>query len=107
MRSSASSAPYAFSVLADFLLERRNDVLEWADVHSLADQSDLEFISPGSAGGVRPTGPSVLGGWAPTMPAALGDTPEPMFQEPIKGLSIREVHEPDLFKHFFEYSIVR
>ena len=107
MRSSASSAPYAFSVLADFLLERRNDVIEWEGGHAVADPSDPGFINPGSAGRVQPIGPSVLGGWAPTMPAPLGDTPEPMFQETIKGLSIREVHEPDLFKHFFEYSIVR
>jgi hypothetical protein len=107
MRNSASSTPYAFSVLADFLLNRRNDQVDWGGVHSVADLSALGFINPGSAGGVRPTGPSVLGGWAPTMPADLGDTPEPMFQETIKGLSIREVHEPDLFMHFFEHSIVR
>jgi hypothetical protein len=107
MRSSASGAPYAFSVLADFLLERRNDVIEWEGGHSMADLSDFGLIKPGSAGRVRPIGPSVHRGWDPTMPAALGDTPEPLFQETIKGLSTREVHEPDLFKHFFEYSIVR
>jgi hypothetical protein len=87
MRNSASSAPYAFSVLADFLLDRRNDVVEWGGGHSVADLSKLGFINP-------------------TMPADLGDTPEPMFQETIKGLSIREVHEPEFFMHFFERSIV-
>ena len=107
MRNSTSSAPYAFSVLADFLLERRNDVSEWGGVHSMADLSGLEFINPSPRGGVQPIVPSVMGGWEPTMPTELDDTPVPMFQEAIKGLSIREVHEPDLFKHFFERSIVR
>lgn len=107
MRNSASSTPYAFSVLAEFLLDRRNDPVDWDGVHSVADLSALGCINPGSAGRVWPTGPSVLGGWAPTMPADLDDTPEPMFQETIKGLSTREVHEPELFMHFFEHSIVR
>jgi hypothetical protein len=41
--------------------------------------------------------------WAETMPVdfdALGDDSDP-FHEPLEGLSIREVNEPDIFKVFF------
>ena len=107
MRNSASSAPYAFSVLADFLADDRGNGIEWEEIPSMADSLGRRLINPDLASGVRPSAPSALGGWEPTMPAELGDTPAPMFQEAIKGLSIREVHEPDLFLHFFERSIVR
>jgi hypothetical protein len=40
--------------------------------------------------------------WAETMPAALESLREPdPFHEPLQGLSIREVHEPEIFKLFF------
>jgi hypothetical protein len=40
--------------------------------------------------------------WGVTMPAALDTLPEPVpFQETLPGVAMREVNEPDLFKHFF------
>jgi len=40
--------------------------------------------------------------WDATRPAAL-DAPVPSqpFREPVDGLAIREVNEPDVFRHFF------
>ena len=107
MRNSASSASYAFSVLTDYLVDERNDELDWADIPFMADSAVSRLISPDVSTAVQPVVPSVMAGWEPTMPAVLDHTPAPKFQEAIKGLSIREVHEPDLFKHFFQRSIVR
>ena len=40
--------------------------------------------------------------WDITMPAGL-DTPRPSqpFEEPLRGMAIREVIEPQIFTHFF------
>ena len=40
--------------------------------------------------------------WAETMPASFESMNEPTaFQEPLEGLSIREMHEPEIFCVFF------
>ena len=40
--------------------------------------------------------------WNNTMPAHLVETPPPApFSEPLAGMVMREMNEPDLFKHFF------
>jgi hypothetical protein len=40
--------------------------------------------------------------WAATMPATFDSLPEPdPFHEPLAGLSIREVNEPEIFRVFF------
>jgi len=40
--------------------------------------------------------------WAETMPAELDSLDEPQaFQEPLEGLSIREMNEPEIFRVFF------
>ncbi len=40
--------------------------------------------------------------WNVTMPATLATLPEPTpFREAIEGLVMREVSEPEVFKHFF------
>jgi hypothetical protein len=42
--------------------------------------------------------------WDPTRPADLEPAPastEP-FHEPLRGLAVREVREPEVFRHFFE-----
>jgi hypothetical protein len=38
--------------------------------------------------------------WGVTMPACLEPAPQP-FLEPLHGLAMREVDEPELFRHFF------
>jgi hypothetical protein len=40
--------------------------------------------------------------WAETMPAAFDATPEPVaFREPLEGLSMRDIDEPEIFRLFF------
>jgi len=40
--------------------------------------------------------------WDATRPAELDAVPPSQpFREPVDGMAIREVHEPDVFRHFF------
>ena len=40
--------------------------------------------------------------WAETMPASLEDMNEPVtFREPLEGLSMRDIDEPEIFRLFF------
>jgi hypothetical protein len=40
--------------------------------------------------------------WDATLPAELEPAPPPQpFREALGGLAVREVHEPDVFRHFF------
>ncbi len=40
--------------------------------------------------------------WAETMPASFESMNEPtVFHEPLEGLSIREMNEPEIFRVFF------
>jgi hypothetical protein len=85
-----------------------NEAIEWEELPSLSDTLEQRLINPES-GKARPIVPSVLGGaWDHTMPAELDVLPPPTaFRETLEGLSIREVYEPELFRHFFGEAIVR
>ena len=40
--------------------------------------------------------------WAETMPAELDGIDEPvLFREPLEGLSMRDINEPEIFRLFF------
>ena len=40
--------------------------------------------------------------WVETMPAPFDATPEPVtFREPLEGLSMRDIDEPEIFRLFF------
>lgn len=40
--------------------------------------------------------------WAETMPASFDDLNEPVtFREPLEGLAVRDIHEPEIFLAFF------
>lgn len=40
--------------------------------------------------------------WAETMPASLDAFDEPVtFREPLEGLAVRDIHEPEIFLAFF------
>ena len=40
--------------------------------------------------------------WAETMPATFEATHEPVtFREPLEGLSVRDIDEPEIFRVFF------
>ncbi|MEO5687410.1 MAG: hypothetical protein ABIR54_08610 [Burkholderiaceae bacterium] len=41
-------------------------------------------------------------GWAETMPAEFDAIDEPVsFREPLEGLSMRDINEPEIFRLFF------
>lgn len=101
MRKSTPRFPIHSAVVANSKADIESDFIEWEDVPSLAETLNARLINPDLLNRNRPIVPSVLGGWEPTMPAELDDTPPPMFHEAFQGLSIREVHAPDLFQHFF------
>ena len=64
--------------------------IEWEELPSLAQR-------------VRPSLP-VSGSvpWDSTRPAELDTAPASQpFREPLQGVAIREVTEPDIFRHFF------
>jgi len=73
--------------------------IEWEELPSLAGR--IESLGAGPSGtSSRPTSGHTV--WDSTRPAEL----EPAvasgpFREPIDGVAIREVVEPDVFRHFF------
>jgi hypothetical protein len=89
--------------------------IPWEDTPSLADTLSLRLLTQGglrfvdldlsaanSENGGLDSGYRQPANWDITMPASLEPTvqPEP-FREAFQGLSIREVREPDVFRHFF------
>jgi hypothetical protein len=64
--------------------------IEWEELPSLAQR-------------VRPFASAPAGTvWDATRPAELErPAPSQPFREPLKGVAIREVLEPDVFRHFF------
>ena len=95
------------SLAAQYKKEDRHSLIEWEEVPSLADQLKIRLINPAVPAQGRPIVPSVLGDWQPTMPLNFDDSLPSMFEEVFEGLSIREIHEPDLFQHFFGESKVK
>ena len=65
--------------------------IEWEELPSLAGSLAQRIVA-------ATTGP-----WDSTRPADLdgGGVPSQPFREPVDGLAIREVNEPDVFRHFF------
>ncbi|HET7793847.1 MAG TPA: hypothetical protein VFL64_10740 [Rhizobacter sp.] len=80
--------------------------IEWEEMPPLAPRMVPMDLRPAATKPliVRPsTAAEFNTAWGVTMPAHLDSTPQPVpFQEAaIRGLVMREVDEPDLFKHFF------
>ena len=64
--------------------------IEWEELPSLAQRVRQRTAVPSSAP------------WDATRPAELErPAPSQPFREPLKGVAIREVTEPDVFRHFF------
>ncbi|MES2888791.1 MAG: hypothetical protein V4739_12390 [Pseudomonadota bacterium] len=103
MRS--ASKPPVIALALHPRLKALDDAIEWEELPSLSASLEHRLINPdlGDHGKPRPIVPSVLGGaWDHTMPAELDVTsPSGPFREALQGLSMREVHEPELFRHFF------
>jgi hypothetical protein len=64
--------------------------IEWEELPSLAGSLAQRIVT------------STTSPWDATRPAAL-DNPvaSQPFREPVDGVAIREVNEPDVFRHFF------
>jgi hypothetical protein len=72
--------------------------IEWEELPSLAELVRELVASQREGGYVAEFGSA----WANTMPADLDTiTPSQPFREPLCGLAIREVNEPEVFRHFF------
>lgn len=64
--------------------------IEWEELPSLAGSLAQRIVA------------STVSPWDSTRPAELeGHVPSQPFREPVDGLAIREVNEPDVFRHFF------
>jgi hypothetical protein len=63
--------------------------IEWEELPSLARQLRQTSVGPASAP------------WDATRPAELDTTPVSQPCRELKGVAIREVNEPDVFRHFF------
>ena len=74
--------------------------IEWEDMPSLAGalaERRKAAVGPGQRLPFAATN-----AWDETRPAELDPTfASQPFQEPLSGLAIREVCEPDVFRHFF------
>lgn len=78
------------------------DAIEWEELPSMADSLRERLTVLGQQhvrhSGFGATEASV---WAATRPAGLESPSEPVFAEAMQGLAVREVNEPDVFRHFF------
>ncbi len=72
---------------------------EWADLPTLVDTVAQRLLEQARS---RQLTAQFNSAWDNTAPADLDSLapPEP-FQETLSGLAQREVHEPDVFRHFF------
>lgn len=86
-------------------LAAQGDAIEWEELPSLAGAVAARRLQAAlRAGDARAAAPAFSSApvWDATRPAELEPAPasEP-FREPLRGLAIREVTEPDVFRHFF------
>jgi hypothetical protein len=72
---------------------------EWADMPTLSDTVAQRLLDEARN---RQLTAQFNSAWDNTAPADLDALPPPEpFQETLSGLVQREVHEPDVFRHFF------
>ncbi len=81
----------------------RSDAIEWEELPSLADSLAQRLIVLGERHrSLAGDGAAAMRDWVVTQAAEL-DAPPPSgpFHEALEGLAIREVNEPEVFRHFF------
>lgn len=81
------------------------ETLEWEELPSLADSLTQRLVrigarhEPSADSGFYEDGTPC---WAETQTAELSvEAPSEPLREVLSGLSVREVREPDVFRHFF------
>ena len=85
------------------------DAIEWEELPSLAGSLAQRLVARGTFAGAPARaaatfepGSAFDTPWNSTMAASLDMLPPSQpFREALKGLATREVHEPDVFRHFF------
>lgn len=87
--------------------------IEWEELPSLAGSLADRLVILGhrrlgeaAANAARPLpgsfAPTAGSPWDSTRPAELESVvPSAPFREPLQGVAMREVNEPDIFRHFF------
>jgi hypothetical protein len=98
---------HPLSSLQNFVAAKRFrsgvDGIEWEELPSLADSLAERLVnSPERRREITQFEGSSGAPWDNTQPADLFTfTPSGPFQETLSGLATREVHEPEVFRHFF------
>ena len=100
MRHSTSSLQHFAAANRDL---GPGDAIEWEELPSLADSLAERLVhEPARGRGASSFDSSQLSAWDNTMPAdLLVISPTQPFRETLSGLVTREVHEPEVFRHFF------
>jgi hypothetical protein len=108
-RASAQPQQYRSSVHRNIAALASADAIEWEELPSLARTVAERRQMPTVSAAARAFTPSTFGNaWSATERGDLHDLPAPQaFHEPLRGMAVREVHEPEVFSHFFgEASVV-
>lgn len=81
----------------------RGDAIEWEELPSLADSLSERLVNdPVRRRNASLYDSAPVSAWDNTMPADLLSVPPTQpFSETLRGLATREVHEPEVFRHFF------
>ena len=105
-RAASQPQQYRSAAYRNIAAQASSDAIEWEELPSLAKamekrrQTELKSASPGSARAFTPS--SFGNAWSATQHSDFNDLPEPQdFREPLRGMAVREVHEPEVFSHFF------
>jgi hypothetical protein len=80
------------------------DAIEWEELPSLVKRLQRSPPSPAGRAAGDPSGSAVAGDapWGDTAPGGMDTVPASLpFVESLHGLAMREVIEPDVFRHFF------
>ena len=99
-----SNAPSRQHVAATHRVVANLGAIEWEELPSLAKRlaSRRQPASGGGANDSRFANTGFDSPWRATMPVALDPAPVSQpFIERLDGLAMREVSEPDVFRHFF------
>lgn len=90
MRHTPSTMHFSHAFAARSFRTPVAGAIEWEELPSLAGSLAKRIAAATNAP------------WDATRPAELEvPVPSQPFREPVNGLAIREVNEPDVFRHFF------
>ena len=113
MRQISSPLPFAHPFAQPLRSLTRSGAIEWEELPSLADSlterlvvlgtRHRDAIAAAQARALAFERAATSGqAWDATCPAEFEpERPSQPFREPLDGMAIREVVEPDVFRHFF------